>query len=109
MGFLGGLRNLADCPAGAFAFVGRTEHFDEDFAHLVAALQARGALMGTLPLRLRPAHVMPQRLAHLRHLGECARENLRHWYHEDYEIISHLIYIGALPASYAAEINALGS
>mmetsp|Transcript_41921 Transcript_41921/g.69497 ORF Transcript_41921/g.69497 Transcript_41921/m.69497 type:complete len:382 (+) Transcript_41921:56-1201(+) len=103
--YWGGLENFEKCPNSTF-FVGRTEHFDEDYLRLVRVLGDEGGLLSEVT-EVDHAHRAPDQYAGFKHLSRLARTNLRKWYKEDYEIIHRLIKAGHLPSGYLLEITKL--
>jgi hypothetical protein len=101
-----GLENFGRCIGSQF-FVGRTENFGEDYRRLVNELDSSGALLDSSMSRVPPEeHVMPDKYLGWKYLGDCAINNLRSWYHDDFVLISNLTQHGLLPESYIAEIHA---
>lgn len=109
---LGGIERLAKCKR-SILFVGRLEHFEEDYAKLAQLLQADGAMSPAIHLdSLESMNRASDQLdnasfAHLEHLGSVAISNLRKWYAEDYKVIGYLAREGFLDATYPSEVDAL--
>ncbi|CAK0837670.1 unnamed protein product [Prorocentrum cordatum] len=103
--YWGGLENFENC-VGSNAFVGRFEHMQEDYERLVDMLASRNSLAQEPDANISQYHSTPAQYDGFRHLGECARANLRHWYREDYELFDRLAARGLLPEAYPAEARA---
>jgi len=103
--YWGGLENFAKCPNSTF-FVGRTEHFDEDFERLIRVLEDEGALLSEVT-KVDHVHGAPDIYEGFKHLSKLAITNIIEWYKEDYEIIRRLIEAGHLPDEYLPEVEKL--
>lgn len=102
--FLNGLHTVKS-SAKSIAFVGRQEHYEEDYEKLVTMLDESGALKAK-PVNHAPhSHENPQQLEHLKWLGRCAVRNLHNWYAEDYKLIRFLAKSGVVDASYPGEVE----
>ena len=84
-------------------FVGRFEHFEEDLIKLKKKVGLSHSEGSEIP-HYRNMNIYD----HMKHLDKKAIENIRQYYHKDYEIIQTLINEGHLPNNYINEItNAL--
>jgi len=100
--YWGGLDNFDKC-VDSNLFVGRQEHLQEDYDLLVPKLASRNLLEQDPDLIISKEHSTPAEYDGFRHLGECARANLQHWYHKDYDLLERLAARGLLPETYPAE------
>jgi hypothetical protein len=100
--YWGGLDNFDKC-VGSNAFVGRCEHLQEDYKRLVPLLASRNVLTQEPDAIVSKDHSTPAQYDGFRHLGECARANLQHWYRKDYDLLDRLAAHGLLPETYPAE------
>lgn len=109
---LGGIERLTKCKR-SILFVGRLEHFEEDYAKLAQLLQTDGLMspathLDSLESMNRASdQISNSSVARLEHLGSVAISNLRKWYSEDYQVIRYLAGEGFLDATYPSEVDAL--
>lgn len=107
--YVNGLENLRKCKS-QIEFVGRTEHYTEDFARMLRMLRSKGLLRGepeSLVSNLVSRHSSPEGYDNYKKLGRCAVDALREWYAEDYHIIRFLVEEGLLDEEYASEVENL--
>lgn len=107
--YVNGLANLRACKA-QIAFVGRTEHYNEDFARLMSVLGEKRVLLRqpqTLRREVEAFHEMPAAYAKYKKLSQCAVDALRDWYSEDYAIIRFLAENRIIDTGYASEVEGL--
>lgn len=103
--YMGGLENLRQCT-DQVVWVGRTEHFDDDYLVLIKKLQALGVVTGHPKKHFGRDRVQPAEYNSLTELGRCAVESLHRWYEKDYEIIRYLAHVGLVDASYPGDVAA---
>ena len=99
--YLSGLQGIKTI-APHVLFVGRTEHFDDDYSQLSSLLAARHVFSQKPPQSTPKVHTADA--PSLRRLGRCATLNLHKWYAEDYQIIEFLASQGLFDHSYLSEV-----
>lgn len=105
---LGGMKSLKRASqSNSIAFVGRVEHFDDDYKTLVQLLNIKGALQSPPPKKVGHVHANPKDLEDLKVLSRCSVQNLRRWYKKDYELLEFLASNGHVDSSYPHEVAKL--
>jgi len=104
--YLGGLQGI-QAVAPQIRFVGRAEHFDDDYRYLTSLLVARHAFSETPDQEAPSTHASDLADPKFKQLSSCAVLNLHKWYAEDYQIIRFLSSHGLIDHSYPVEVNDL--
>jgi len=104
--YFGGLQGI-QAVAPQIRFVGRAEHFDDDYRYLTSLLVARHAFSETPDREAPSTHASDLADPKFKQLSSCAVLNLHKWYAEDYQIIRFLSSHGLIDHSYPVEVNDL--